>query len=169
MVQPDVVRKNHSGFALVTKNLTPKVVILSQFRNGRFFLALLLVPLLTPTLCFSANFEGSCFAGKAEKRGSRECEIGVVRAPVNPSPSSRTNTSAPVIASPIRQVVTFRQIEEAPLAPTPCGLAPVSRSKGNAYLVERSRNAAPYFSGDPCPKAPIIVSYPSGLTGRRCE
>ena len=169
MVQPDVVRKSHSGFALVRKNLTPRVVILSQFRNGRFFLALLLVPLLTPTVCFSANFEGSCFEGKAEQSGSRECEIGVVRAPVNPSPSSRTNTSAPVIVFPICKMSSFKQVEEAPLAHKSCRAAPVSKSKGNAYSVERSLKSAPYFSGDPCPKAPIIVSYPSGLTGRRCD
>ena len=169
MVQPDVVRKNHSGFALVTKNLTPKVVILSQFRNGRFLLALLLVSLLTPTVCFSTDFEGSCFAGKAEKTGGRDCAIGVVRVPMTPSPANRTNTSAPVIVFPIRKMSSYRQVEEAPLAQKSCGAAPVSKSRGNAYIVERSQNAAPYFSGDPCPKAPIIVSYPSGLTGRRCE
>jgi hypothetical protein len=169
MVQPDVVRKNHSGFALVRKNLTPKVGILSQFRNGRFFFGLLLVPLLTPTVCFSTDLEGSCFAGKAEKTGVRECTIGVVQVPMTPSPASRTNTSAPVIVFPIRKMSSYRQVEEAPLAQKSCGAAPVSKSRGNAYIVERSQNAAPYFSGDPCPKAPIIISYPSGLTGRRCD
>lgn len=152
----------------MSKNLTPKGFILSQFRNGRLFLALLLVSLLTPTVCFSTDFSGSCFAGKAEKGGSRECAIGVVRVPMTPCPATGTRNSAPVIVSPIRKVYSFIQIEEAPLAKKSCRVAPVSQSTDKTTYV-KSGNATPYFSGDTCPKAPIIVSYPSRITGGRCE
>ncbi|MFH0958817.1 MAG: hypothetical protein V1897_08955 [Pseudomonadota bacterium] len=153
----------------MSKKLNPKVVSLSQFRNGRFLLALLLVSLLTPNVCFSTDFEGSCFAGMAEKTRGRDCAIGVVRVPMNPSPAFGTNSSAPVIVFPIRKLSSYRQVEEAPLAQHSCGSAPVIRSDGNVCFAERSLNTVPYFSGDTCPKAPIIVSYPSRITGRKCD
>ena len=140
----------------------------SAVRNIHCVLALLAVHCLQPTACPAFEQKDSCLDGPRAKN-SRQCDIAAIRVPMTPSPASRTNTSAPVIVFPIRKMSSYRQVEEAPLAPTPCGLAPVSRSEDDAYIVERSRKSAPYFSGDPCPKAPIIVSYPSGLTGRRCE
>ena len=140
----------------------------SAVRNIHCLLAFLAVYCLQPPACPAMEQKDSCLDGPKAKN-SRQCDIAAIRVPMTPSPASRTNTSAPVIVFPIRKMSSYRQVEEAPLAQKSCGAAPVSKSRGNAYIVERSQNAAPYFSGDPCPKAPIIVSYPSGLTGRRCE
>ena len=149
----------------LSSRFTPGCLML---RNRHFFLALLAVYCLQPDACLAIEPKDFCFEGQTAKNG-RPCDIPAIRVPMTPSPASRTNTSAPVIVFPLRKMSSYRQVEEAPLVQKSCGTAPVSKSRGNAYSVERSRKAAPYFSGDSCPKAPIVISYPSGLTGRRCE
>ena len=114
---------------------------------------------LQPTACLAMGPDGICF--KNQDPIDRRCNIGSVNVPMNPSPSFRTNCGASVIALPKARIASFKQVEEAPVTKRLCGSAPVTKATGNTYFVERSRNAAPYFAGNQCPKAPIIVSSPS--------
>jgi hypothetical protein len=132
------------------------------------FVVLVLIHGLQPNTCQAMGPDGPCYANQNSK--DRQCDIGVARVPMIPSPIiPATNCSAPTIAFPIGRMSSFKQFEEAPLTKSPCGSAPVTHPTGNTHCVPRAENAAPYFSANSCPKAPIIISYPSKQEWNNCK
>lgn len=135
--------------------------------NLLFLVVLVSIHYLQPNACLAMEPNGPCYANQTSK--DRQCDIGVARVPMTPSPSIGTNCRAPIIAFPIGRMSSFKQVEEAPLTKRPCGSAPLTHTRGNTYCVPRAENAAPYFAGNQCPKAPIIISYPPKQVWNNCK
>ncbi len=130
------------------------------------FVVLVLIHGLLPNTCQAMGPKGAC-ANQTSK--DRQCDIGIARVPMTPSPSIRTNCSAPIIVLPTGKLSSFKQVEEAPLTKSPCGSAPLTCQPGSNCYVEQSHEIAPYFPANTCPKAPIIISYPSKQEWNNCK
>ena len=131
------------------------------------FVVLVLIHCLQPNTCLAMGSNGPCYANQTSK--DRQCDIGIARVPMTPSPSIRTNCSAPIIVLPIGKLSSFKQVEEAPVTKRPCGSAPLTHTRGNTYCVPRAENAASYFPANTCPKAPIIIFYTSKQEWNNCK